>query len=187
MTDDARGNAIGVIFLVVWLLIGNGTPYGAAGFFLAALVMGIGWAAMRFFGMAVSRGGEAAWGLFCQLGLIAIFVIWLYPGPPLVVIFWMWVVGLPCVIAGMIARALTKRIAPPKWVLERIALTLIANGLIVFFLVSFSVTAAIVWTAAVAGAFVYGWLLGELSITGRHDARMGTSDEFEEAGYSRDR
>lgn len=187
MNDSGNASGRGLGFILLWAAIANGTPYSGESFLLALMIVGMGWLAGQMFRSAVSRLGEHAWSMLCQLIGLAIVVVWLYPGPFGLVLFWVAAAGLPLWIAGFLAHHYASRIAFPGWVLQRAALALLVNAVVFLGIWTHSITLPIFWTAGAAVVFVFGWMLGAPYRVTRHDAHMGREEEFESAGYSRDR
>ncbi len=187
MAENGAGSALGFTFLGLWVFIANYSPFFEIAFMLALLIMALAWLAGGLFGMGASRMGNPAWVMLCQLFSLCFVVVWLYPASGGKVLFWIMMAGLPTFIVGYFAHGLALHFAVPDWVLPRAAIAIFINAVLTMAFLSGSVVAPVFWAIGGTVVFLFGWIIGAPVTGWRHDAHMGSEEEFERAGYSRDR
>jgi hypothetical protein len=188
--NESKGPAI--LFFGLWWMIAANTPYGDSAFLLALALMLIAWLSIRFFSVARTRLGEHAWAVLAQAVALVIGIFLIYPGPPALVIFWLWTLGPFLVFAAAALRiAIGGSYVVEGFIISRAVY--VAGGLAlafgcvalwngVYFI------SGMVWGAGATLALVIGWQFGAPPTSrGRFDARMGDAESFGKEGMWHER
>ncbi len=183
-----------VIFIGTWWALST-TRLEHYAFVLAIVLWLVGRGAIKLAGQAVFRLGMRAWWLLLQLaGCFALF-LGVTPGQAHLKILVVWGIAVPLVMSAGGARLLYDRFPQAHAVWRSGAPYVLGIALLLAPFLSWATgfgvldsrVANLLVTTLAGASLVYGWHLAGQPMSGAHDARFGSADDYRQAGMSDER